>query len=260
VTQKTPQEEASEIGQTSGNSFHCRVINYFRERGWKTAISPFYVDGVTDKTRETDLIAEKLFLGSRDWRKEKNLRMRLFIECKYVAEKTTVFWFDAQDEKATRTWLNRHTPLNDGNQYQNEHHYLKRRGAVAKLFQTGIKAAEQEAIFKALNQTLHGYISNRMHPPLTDAGKWPTFGIDYPVIVFSDFSRFFRAEVSGAPEIAPIEENFLMEVNYAYMDGAAKKPHDYFLVDFVRFDRLDAFLKELENEVAPAQYLAGDVR
>jgi hypothetical protein len=51
-------EDVKEIVDESGNSFHCRVTNFLKQKGWHTLISPYYMDGATNKPREIDLIAE----------------------------------------------------------------------------------------------------------------------------------------------------------------------------------------------------------
>ena len=52
-------DEVNSIIQGSGNSFHCKVTNYFKEKGWTTLVSPYYMDSSSNKPREIDLIVEK---------------------------------------------------------------------------------------------------------------------------------------------------------------------------------------------------------
>jgi hypothetical protein len=52
---------AKELAEKSGNSFQCKVANYFRANNWAVLLSPYYVDASSDKSRESDLIVEKFF-------------------------------------------------------------------------------------------------------------------------------------------------------------------------------------------------------
>ena len=49
---------AKEIIAKSGNNFHSKVVERFRASGWSVSISPYYLDGSTNKAREIDLVAE----------------------------------------------------------------------------------------------------------------------------------------------------------------------------------------------------------
>jgi hypothetical protein len=62
---KSDAEIAKDLAARSGNNFHCKVVNYLRSRNWHVSISPWYVDSSTDKPRELDLIAEKLYSPAR---------------------------------------------------------------------------------------------------------------------------------------------------------------------------------------------------
>ncbi len=46
-----------------------------------------------------------------------------------------------------------------------------------------------------------------------------------------------------------IEDNFQLEVNYAYVDQNRNNRNDYFLIDVVSFDRLDFFLNQIESDI-----------
>ena len=89
-----------EFVKKSGNNFHYEVYKYFKGMGWEVLVSPYYLDGVTDKPREIDLVVQK----SRESRRLDNqlsmTTIRLFIECKYIND-PTVFWFDRKDNDKT---------------------------------------------------------------------------------------------------------------------------------------------------------------
>ena len=88
------QDKVKSIIDRSGNSFHCKVVKYLNSKGWKTRISPYYMDGSTNKPREIDLIAEKSWSCDSDgyYLKSGSINIKLFIECKHIPQKN-VFWF-----------------------------------------------------------------------------------------------------------------------------------------------------------------------
>src|SRR5690606_28228602 len=78
----TESEEVNSIINESGNSFHCSVANYLREKGWHTMVSPYYMDASSNKPREIDLIAEKSWKYEDRWEgKYGTVNLKLFIEC-----------------------------------------------------------------------------------------------------------------------------------------------------------------------------------
>ena len=91
-------DEIEKIVVESGNSFHCQVTNFLKEKGWQSLVSPYYMDGATNKPREIDLIAEKHWSRERDYGRGESgaLIIKLFIECKYISQ-PTVFWFSDKD-------------------------------------------------------------------------------------------------------------------------------------------------------------------
>ena len=155
-------QDAKEIISKSGNNFHCKVLKYFKEKGWNISISPYYNDNVSEKPREIDLIAEKDF----EWNEKPiytgrdpgRINVRLFIECKYVAQ-VTVFWFHSKDIGQAKKLVFRTTPLSENNIYTDKHHYLQDKD-VAKLFASSKsdKSTENEIIYKALNQSLNAMV------------------------------------------------------------------------------------------------------
>ena len=160
-------------------------------------LSPYYVDSATDKSRELDLLCEKEIGWSFAGRQAKSLRIQLFVECKCIPQ-PVVFWFDARDNASTLAWLDANTPFKYRNSYQDQHHYIKAAGDVAKLFSSGGgKLEENDPIYKALTQCLGGLIHNRGLPSTL---KSPTAGaavttLRYPIIVHSSATNFHRTEV-----------------------------------------------------------------
>lgn len=178
--------------------------------------------------------------------------MRLFVECKYVPS-TTVFWFGDRDNAAATEWLIRNTPLREDNIYKNEHHYLKYIPRVAKLFASKNQpSTENEAIFRALNQTLNGLVALRRRSsilPTPRRGEIPTLAtITLPLIVCNDFSQFFRVDMEAPKEPERISAGFLLETNYAYTDQNGSVRDEYFLLDIVAMDQLFKFFEVIEED------------
>ena len=251
---------ANKIVSKSGNTFHCRVANAFRNHGWATMLSPYYIDSSTDKAREIDLLAEKAFpVHSEYSQMPKSVRVRLHVECKYITQHA-VFWFDSRDDRRAFEWIYSNTPFRRNNTYVNEHHHIRNVTSVAKLFATeGKRSEDNDPIFRAINQCLNGFIHNRGGEWLHPANDHEEIHLlEYPVMVCSSFSKFFRTDVESGQDPESIGENFLLELNYAFVDDAKARHRDYFLVDVVEFSQLDAFVKAIDNEVQSAVVLVSD--
>lgn len=246
-------DEVNSIINESGNSFHCRVTNYLQEKGWHTLVSPYYMDSATNKQREIDLIAEKSWLY-QDQFEEKygTINIKLFIECKYIPQ-TNVFWFSDKDMTSTREWVLSNTPLRDRNMFADQHHYISTNPKVAKLFASKNKPnVENEVIYKALNQSLNAmvYLRHRgsIIPEIPNRNNSILATVEIPVILCNSFEKFHRVEMEDSRIRQVINDNFQLEVNYAYMDQRQGHRNEYFLIDIVEFDKVDDFLALLEAD------------
>lgn len=245
--------EIEAIANESGNNFHCKVTNYLKEKGWNTLVSPYYMDTATNKPRELDLIAEKYWVYKNAFeRKYGAVIIKLFIECKYIAQ-PTVFWFSEKDTLAATEWLTSNTPFREDNSYTREHHYLASSPKVAKLFASKNKPApENEAMYRALNQSLNALIYLRGGEsiiPDVQNSRIPTLEVvEIPVIVCNSFGDFYKVEMDNPATPQSIDENFLLEVNYAYLDPHGARRSEYLLVDVVDFGKLDSYLAVLETD------------
>ncbi len=244
------------IVEESGNSFHCKVARYLKEKEWTILVSPYYMDSATDKPREIDIVAQKIRSHdsfSRGGRVE--VTINLFVECKYIPQ-PNVFWFSDKDIIAATEWVTTKTPLrNKDSFYTKRHHYLATNPEVAKLFAASKTKpnTENEPIYKALNQSLNAMVYLRGRELFRcdpDRFVSTTLGtIDLPVILCNSFTEFYRVAMEGPGEPKPITDNFQLEVNYAYLDNQKQHTTEYFLIDVVEFDKMDAFLKVIENDV-----------
>jgi hypothetical protein len=244
-------EKVKAIITQSGNSFHCKVLKFLKEKGWSVLISPYYNDNISNKPREIDLVAEKAFATKDEWGDFKgNIHVRLFVECKYISQKT-VFWFHDKDELKALELVTQTTPLTKGNFYTKDHHYLNGNVSVAKLFADEKKsAADNEVFYKALNQSLNAmvYYRNKESIISSRSGREGQIlaTVNYPVIVCNSFDNLYRVDIDGDADPCKIGDNFQLEVNYAYTTSSGYNTNEYFLIDVLSFDLLDPFLDKIE--------------
>ncbi len=248
-------EEAKSIINESGNSFHCNVTNYLADEGWNTLVSPYYMDSSTNKPREIDLIAEKAWTYN-DTHKKKygTINIKLFIECKYIPQ-MNVFWFGEKDMASTKEWVTSNTPLEEESRLTDEHHYIATNRTVAKLFASKNKPnMENEVIYKALNQSLNAMVYLRHRKSIIPGMPNPNSDIfetvEMPVILCNSFDKFYRVEMQDTSNPGLIQDNFQLEVNYAYIDQHKNNLNEFFLIDIVDFNRLDDFLALMEEDIA----------
>lgn len=237
--------------EKSGNNFHYQVVNFLRQKGWFVSISPYYNDNIGNKSREIDIVAERQFDIKNHFGKYNGVVfVRLFIECKFI-NKPVVFWFDEINNDMVIKKIMEITLLNPENTLIKTHHYFKN-NQVAKLFTSSSdKMQDNELIYKAFIQSLNAmlyYRSNRSIIPKgnlkpTDTKK----KLEYPIIICNSFKNFFKVNPDDKKGYLELDGNFLLEVNYAYPDETGYATSDYFLIDIVNFEKLDNFLKELEE-------------
>lgn len=252
-TKDKKETKIEQIVRESGNSFHCEVSTLLRVKGWDTLVSPYYMDGGTNKPREIDLVAERHWtygaqaLGSRD-RRHGAIIIKLFIECKYIKQ-PTVFWFSDKDVASATNWLEGNTPLRGNNAYIKQHHYIGSNPRVAKLFASTPGAAENDPIYKALNQSLNAMVYLRGRESIIrelDRRKVPVLRtLEMPIILCHSFTDFYRVEMEAPDKPKAIDANFQLEVNYAYLNEAKQHKTEYFLIDVVDFAKLESFLEVL---------------
>lgn len=243
-------EKIYDLIKKSGNSFHATVARWFSDNDWHVVVSPYYMDQTQNKAREIDLVAEKLWpvdkSGPQDY-----VAVRLFIECKFVAS-PSVFWFAEKDRKSAQELVCvASSPFRANNIDIQEHHYLAQSSKVAKLFATDArKAPENEPFYKALNQVLNAMVSMRKKPISTPAVKKfrsQQAVLEFPVVVCSSFDQIYSVDFYTGSQPKPIEDNFQLEVRYAYIDRNNKQRDDYFLLDFVEFNQLGQFAAAIDR-------------
>ena len=250
----TDLEEINAIIKESGNSFHCKVCNYLKEKGWHTLVSPYYMDSSSNKPREIDLVAEKSWHYNASYGNNRHgtINLKLFIECKYIPQKN-VFWFSKKDILSAKEWVTSNTPLPKNNMFTDQHHYLATNPKVAKLFASKNKSGiENEVIYKALNQSLNAMVYLRgkesIIPKLPDRKYNILHTVEIPVILCNSFDNFYFVDMENTKIPHKINDNFQLEINYAYLDYQKNHRSEFFLIDVVDYNQLDGFLGVLESD------------
>lgn len=251
----------TQLIEGSGNSFHAKVARWFHANGWHTVISPYYMDQTQAKARELDLVVEKLWpiRGVFD-KLQGDVVVRLFVECKFVAAEA-VFWFAPKNSDAAKRLVCGLGPFPEGNAYTLKHHYITKSPNVAKLFaSSNAKAQENEPFYKALNQALSATVAMRSqspsHPSLVGRRHGKVVTLNYPVIVCSSFAQLYAVDFLAESEPTAIQENFQLEVQYAFHDRGGNQSDEYFLLDFAEFDQLAKLEADIAEGATAGAYLA----
>ncbi len=260
---KQSVDKVKAIIAQSGNTFHCKVLQYLQNKDWTVLISPYYNDNVSSKPREIDLIAEKAFDAKDSFGKFfGTVNVKLFVECKYISQKT-VFWFHDKDKQKAEELVTQTTPLRTDNISTAKHHYLCESDRVAKLFSDERKkSAESEIFYKALNQSLNAMVYYRDRESIIKIPKgrrsYTLKTVNYPIIVCNSFDKLYRVEIDKDVDPVNITENFQLEVNYAYMTSNGNNINEYFLIDILNFDLFDDFLEKIEIDAGLVSFFLND--
>lgn len=253
--------EIENIIRKSGNTFHAKVAQALKCEGWLVRVSPFYVDQNQNKSREIDIIAEKAY----EVRNENNIIsghvvVRLFVECKFIPAHT-VFWMAEKDLSSAEQLIHQTNIFDLNNVFVKKHHYLSDSLDVAKVFSSeSQRESENDPFFKALNQTLQGYVALRHQPPII--GRNPKERIrelarlTYPVIFCSSFDKIYKVPFYGDASPQRISGNFQIEAQYAYTIRGSILD-EYFLIDVVDFNEVRYFLDSIEGDANLAGFFKG---
>ena len=253
----TVPSEIQDLIDGSGNNFHAKVARWFVADGWDIQISPYYLDQTQQKAREIDLVAEKVWPFKTGFgQHEGYVLVRLYIECKFVPSHA-VFWFAEKSKREAAELVYSFPGFTPNNSYTAQHHYLAQSDRVAKLFTSSqTKQQESDLFYKALNQILSAYVAFRSQSVESASREAKLHGkllsLTYPVVVCSSFTKLFAADFLGRLQTSPQDENFQLEVRYAYGDPSSAPRNEYFLVDFASYDNLPSFTQAIENDVNAA--------
>ncbi len=254
-------EEITRTINKSDSGFLIETSSFLESQGWVVTISPYYLDSFTGKSREIDLLATKT-VDVLYGRRIGSATYNLIIECKDIRNgdpmnNNAVFWFkdSAKYEKELSDFVQRHFSDDPKNwdQLKNLHYFEN--PDTAFLFESadnGGKDRENGSVFKALTQALHSLIYFRAE----GYGSVNTTGYNVrhylPVVVYRDISN--AVYKVNDDRIEQIKENFLLAMNYSYSHpkkGTAIS--EFFLVDVVRHELLQAFLDKISSDLKNLQ-------
>jgi len=256
--------EVHDLIKSSGNNFHAKVARWFTDNDWRIVVSPYYMDQTQNKAREIDLVARKLYDVKDVFGKLQGLvEVRLFVECKYISTHS-VCWFADKDKDAATNLVCSGGLFQRINSYTERHHYISQCPRVAKLFASakGNNNSENEPFYKALNQVLNAMTSMRGDPISEPENKnlqgCKKVLLEFPVVVCNSFVKMYSVDFDSNSEPKPIQDNFQLEVSFAYIDGHQSQRNDYFLVDVIEFDKLNHFVDAIDEDARAARALVAD--
>ena len=253
----TIPSEVQALIDSSGNNFHSKVAQWFMANGWHLQVSPYYLDQTQQKAREIDLIAERSWAFKDGFgRHQGYVVVRLYIECKFVPSHA-VFWFAEKSKREAAELVHSFSGFTPNNSYTLKHHYLAQSERVAKLFTSSqSRLQETDLFYKALNQILSAYAAFRYQPAASGSPSERLHGkivlLTFPVVVCSSFEKIFAADFLGQFEPSQQDQNFQLEVRYAYGESSGAPKNEYFLVDFASYNNLSQFTQAIEGDVDAA--------
>lgn len=252
----------SEIQKTinkSDSGFLIDVAKILETDGWIVEISPYYLDSMTGKSREIDLLATKtidVLYGKRLG----SVTYNLIIECKDVrnAEGTNknnaVFWFKSAEAmlKEIDGYIQHNFSENRWNYTQMKNLHYSSSSEFAFLFESSDggngDGREGGTVFKAITQALHSLIFFRSEQFGRPSASGHNITHDLPVVVYRDESNSVYAVRDV--DVRPVADNFFFAVKYSYPHPKKEVPiSEFFLVEMVRYDRLQDFLHQVENDM-----------
>lgn len=257
-------QEITDLVAGSGNNFHAKVARWLQSDGWQVTVSPYYLDQAQHKAREIDLVAEKLWPLMDDFghRQIGYTAVRLFVECKFIPA-YSVFWFADKDLGAARALVCSQGLFRLDNTYTDKHHYVAQSKRVAKLYATSVGRtnSENDPYYRALNQVLNAMVSmrgGRLCASLLKktGGHGPTVLLEFPVVVCSSFQQIYSVDFYADSTPERVQENFQLEIQYAYLDKQGKQNDEHLLIDFVEFDQLASYVAAVGQDVGAAAIFA----
>ncbi|MFH1207143.1 MAG: hypothetical protein V1668_00875 [Patescibacteria group bacterium] len=239
-------ERVKSIIGNSGNDHHVNVEKKLKIAGWDVTSSPYYNDPVTGIPREADIIAYKDFDIHKFPFNEKvgMLRIRLFIECKFLSEPIVLWLKDKKIDDATTLAMD--NPILNGreNLYLHNngkiHHYIESNKVINKWAKQGHIDQLYEAMSGCLNSFIY-YEQSKVekHSPT----------ISFPIIVVNDISRLFIRDESNYGATSS-KDSQQLEVIFSYKYDGLNYKQKYFLIDIVDNNNLEIFLTKLgDNDI-----------
>ena len=81
--------------------------------------------------------------------------------------------------------------------------------------------------------------------------------LEMPVILCNSFENVYWTTFNEEDGVTETNDNFQLEVDYAYIDKQERRKNEYFLIDVVSLGMLDSFIKLLEQDVRSVSNFVG---
>lgn len=226
----------------SGHNLHLRVASDLEGEGWDVELASYYVDDLSDKPREIDIVAEIPFYGGSilNGSQEEILRTRLFIECKHFKTPIALRTLPIDISETHEAIVTHNLSKKPSDIWGDWHHYAKP-PRVAKLWTT--MEERNDPFFDGLASTAKSL--------LYYLGTRASRGIFYPVLVYDGIDGMYEIQGSDLSnlESAPLVKRALVSFNYAYNEVFTNKPRRRrLLIDVVHHDELPMLIKEVIKE------------
>ncbi len=233
------KESAESIINNSGHKLHLRVASLLENEGWNVSISPYYIDDLTDKPREIDIIASKYFTyTSKSDNEQKRFYFLLGIDCKYLTE-NVVIWARDNKIKAEALFTNVDSYFKPMLATQQSWCAYSRFLHVGRLISEGGKSSLQEGILQAVKAILDAYTRSN------------TLTIFFPSVVYelgNGVNIYSIGDgIKHSKEHTPIKGNWIYHVDYAYRENNKPRQRQFY-VDLVNEKTLLDYLQVLEKD------------
>lgn len=236
------------IEEGSGDMQHDAAVA-FENTGWKVQVAPHYLDIVTGKPREIDLIARKEFKVTESFcNRTEIISVRIFIECKYIKNETLFRFADKNIKKAQEIAKDNNILRSEEYVDISKNHYLIG-SEVAKTWET--VPGGRDDVYDAWQQSLHSMIYFQKNQ------REGRYVIDYPLVLLKSFENIYRRDNTDK-KYSKINNNFLLEVDYSYLTSPDNASSKTFLIDLTDFSQLDDFLKTIESDLSILRTMLAD--
>lgn len=239
------KQTPDEIVNLSGHNLHLRIASILEKEGWKVAISPYYVDDLTDKPREIDIVARKYFTyESRADKEQKTFYLVLVIDCKHLNQ-NVVIWGKENQLKGQAIFTNMENRLSKLTESSENWSRYSKYWGVGRLISEGSKSNSlQEGILQAVKATLDVFRTSNSP------------SVFFPAVVYELEENVKISSVGnmafGDTKPKAIDADWIFHINYAYLDytlaPSGKRRQRDFYVDLVEEKNFIDFLHKLDEE------------
>jgi len=265
----------------SGHNLHIKTFQILKDN-WETDLSPHYCDDITNKPREIDIRAKKRVEVKDSGRATiYNFNINLFIECKRFNSEILFINFDANDKnifeallldnpfdyitKPSTKEVKKEGLLKRG--FEKKHHHLAL-NKISKFYIVGKQGRKRgedhnRDMMDAITEPIKSYIFFK---------EQLTNSVSYLITVFDGIEGIYDVKAEDYnPEMdlskLTTKKRLFFDINYSYKIPEIYKPQivkkDYmeamlfgqepnyhtqhFIIDFVRLDEFENYLKETIN-------------